>query len=123
MKAESFRSMSSDKLTLQQPSASAQYPHPASMLKGSLKKGVAKLKGISPNMFLDKLGERIAFERTGTRLYDELISKYRALLQAGSAELPRAQQVLGGAAVAGDGASAIAGGSAWTHSGASVPRS
>ncbi len=29
--------------------------------------------------FLDKLGERIAFERTGTRLYDALISKYLAL--------------------------------------------
>ena len=29
--------------------------------------------------FFDKLGERIAFERTGTRLYDALITKYLAL--------------------------------------------
>lgn len=28
--------------------------------------------------FLDKLGERIAFERTGTRLYEALLSKYQA---------------------------------------------
>jgi ferritin-like protein len=28
------------------------------------------------HVFMDKLGERIAFERTGTRLYEALISKY-----------------------------------------------
>jgi hypothetical protein len=35
------------------------------------------------NVFLDKLGERIAFERTGTRLYDALIVKYLAFHDAG----------------------------------------
>jgi hypothetical protein len=30
-------------------------------------------------LFLDKLGERIAFERTGTRLYGALITKYLAI--------------------------------------------
>jgi bacterioferritin (cytochrome b1) len=30
------------------------------------------------SLLLDKLGERIAFERTGTRLYDALITKYLA---------------------------------------------
>jgi len=34
-------------------------------------------------LFLDKLGERIAFERTGTRLYSALISKHLALANAG----------------------------------------
>lgn len=29
------------------------------------------------HIFMDKLGERIAFERTGTRLYEALISKYQ----------------------------------------------
>lgn len=29
------------------------------------------------HVFMDKLGERIAFERTGTRLYEALISKYQ----------------------------------------------
>lgn len=32
------------------------------------------------NVFLDKLGERIAFERTGTRLYEALISKYQGTM-------------------------------------------
>ncbi len=31
------------------------------------------------SLLFDKLGERIAFERTGTRLYDALITKYLAL--------------------------------------------
>ena len=31
-----------------------------------------------PATLLDKLGERLAFERTGTRLYEALISKYEA---------------------------------------------
>lgn len=34
-------------------------------------------------ILLDKLGERIAFERTGTRLYGALITKYLALKNAG----------------------------------------
>jgi hypothetical protein len=61
---------------------------PASLLKGSMKKGMAMLNGVSPNLFLDKIGERIAFERTGTRLYDALIAKYIALAEQGGEELP-----------------------------------
>ncbi|MEW6301149.1 MAG: ferritin-like domain-containing protein [Thermodesulfobacteriota bacterium] len=34
--------------------------------------------GKSPTLFLDKLGERLAFERAGTRLYEAVISKYDA---------------------------------------------
>jgi rubrerythrin len=46
-------------------------------------KGIAKVlvKGITgshPTQFLDKLGERCAFERTGARLYEALISKFHA---------------------------------------------
>ena len=63
-------------------------PPPASLVKGSVKKGVAMLNGVSPTLFMDKVGERIAFERTGTRLYDALISKYLSLSEAGSEELP-----------------------------------
>lgn len=36
------------------------------------------IKGQVPTVLLDKLGERIAFERTGTRLYEALISKVEA---------------------------------------------
>jgi rubrerythrin len=35
-------------------------------------------KGKNASVFLDKLGERLAFERTGTRLYGALISKFDA---------------------------------------------
>ena len=73
-------------------------PPPASMMKGSLKKGVARLKGVSPSLFMDKLGERIAFERTGTRLYDALISKYLSLSEGGIEELPSLDMVSMGAA-------------------------
>jgi len=34
-------------------------------------------------LLLDKLGELIAFERTGTRAYTALISKYLAVINAG----------------------------------------
>jgi len=45
------------------------------------------MNGVSPSLLLDKIGERIAFERTGTRLYDALISKYVALSELGGDEL------------------------------------
>jgi hypothetical protein len=36
------------------------------------------IKGHSPVVFLDKLGERLAFERTGTRLYEAILIKLQA---------------------------------------------
>jgi hypothetical protein len=33
----------------------------------------------NPSEFLDKLGERLAFERTGTRLYEGLLAKFDAV--------------------------------------------
>lgn len=57
-------------------------PAPSSA-KGYIKSGMAKLKGGEPTVLLDKLGERIAFERAGTRLYDALIAKYKATLELG----------------------------------------
>jgi rubrerythrin len=47
---------------------------------GAVNMGVSMLKGDSPQILLDKLGERLAFERTGTRLYDALITKCEAML-------------------------------------------
>jgi rubrerythrin len=46
--------------------------------KGVLKAGVAKIVGGQPTILIDKLGERLAYERTGTRLYEALILKFRA---------------------------------------------
>lgn len=52
-------------------------PPPAS-LKGAAKTAGKMLKGQKPTVLLDKLGERLAFERTGTRLYEAMISKMTA---------------------------------------------
>jgi hypothetical protein len=56
-------------------------PSPASLLKGAVSGTVAMVNGASPSLLLNKIGERIAFERSGTRLYDALIAKYLALQQ------------------------------------------
>jgi hypothetical protein len=45
-------------------------------LKGVLKTAVEVVKGHGPAVLIDKLGERLAFERTGTRLYDALLTKH-----------------------------------------------
>jgi rubrerythrin len=68
-------------------------PPPVS-LKGVMKSGVARLSGGSPEVLMDKIGERLAFERGGTRLYDALITKYAALVQAEGEVLSPAAQVL-----------------------------
>lgn len=52
-------------------------PPPAS-LKGAAKTAVDAIKGNKPLVLLDLLGERAAFERTGTRLYDALLVKLEA---------------------------------------------
>ncbi|HUR88366.1 MAG TPA: ferritin-like domain-containing protein [Ramlibacter sp.] len=67
-------------------------PPPASM-KGMLKAGMEKAKGANPSVFMDKLGERIAFERGGTRLYEALITKYQALHALGQEVLPPAESL------------------------------
>ena len=45
-------------------------------------------------ILMDKLGERIAFERTGTRLYEALIVKHRAAAQREDLPLPPASRTL-----------------------------
>ena len=52
-------------------------PLPATF-KGKVQTAVKTVMGEGPTLFLDKLGERLAFERTGTRLYEALVSKYDA---------------------------------------------
>jgi ferritin-like metal-binding protein YciE len=60
-------------------------PQPVT-IQGMLKTGLDKLIGERPEMLMDKIGERIAFERGGTRLYDALIVKYDTLVEGG--EMP-----------------------------------
>lgn len=51
---------------------------PPAKVEGIASAVVEGLKGNRPTQFIDKLGERLAFERTGVRLYEALISKYKA---------------------------------------------
>lgn len=57
---------------------------PPSTIQGILKSGINKIMGERPEMLMDKIGERIAFERSGTRLYEALIRKFEVLQETGS---------------------------------------
>lgn len=81
--------MESQKLAyIEESDAVGSIPVPTSS-KGTAKSGSSKLKGKNPGVFLDKLGERLAYERTGARLYEALILKFNAATQmAGGDVLP-----------------------------------
>lgn len=66
-------------------------PIPGSV-KGMLKSTFDKLLGNSPELLIDKLGERLAFERTGVRLYEALIAKAGACA-TGSELIPTLKQI------------------------------
>lgn len=51
---------------------------PPTGLRAAAKAVFQKLKGNRPTLMLDKLGERLAFERTGVRLYEAMVSKHEA---------------------------------------------
>jgi rubrerythrin len=44
-------------------------------LRGALKTGAKKATGKNPEVLLNKLGQRLAFERSGVRLYEAVITK------------------------------------------------
>jgi rubrerythrin len=67
---------------------------PPPTIKGMAKSGISLLKGANPGIFMDKIGERIAFERGGTRLYEALITKYNALADGKSDTLVPAEEAL-----------------------------
>jgi rubrerythrin len=51
---------------------------PPGTVKGAASTVVDLAKGTRAAVFLDKLGERLAFERTGSRLYSALLAKFDA---------------------------------------------
>jgi hypothetical protein len=57
--------------------AAGSVPPPATM-KGALSTVVKAVKHEKPLVFIDILGARLAFERSGTRLYEALLSKFDA---------------------------------------------
>jgi rubrerythrin len=58
-------------------------------VEGVLKGGLQKLTAGHLEVLLDKLGERLAFERSGTRLYEALILKCEAALPGESLDFLR----------------------------------
>lgn len=61
--------------------------------KGKLKSGFDKMLGKQPELLVDKLGERLAFERTGVRLYDAVITKLEASDGAGQKMIPELKHI------------------------------
>lgn len=55
---------------------------PPGTVKGIAKAGLQALKGNRAQVLLDKIAERLAFERAGTRLYDQIITKCEVLADA-----------------------------------------
>lgn len=51
---------------------------PPATVRGVAKAALGVIQGHKPAVLLDKLGERLAFERTGVRLFDGLLAKYEA---------------------------------------------
>ena len=51
---------------------------PPTSVKGMVKTAMTAMKGESPTLLIDKLGERLGYERTGVRLYEALLSKFDA---------------------------------------------
>lgn len=51
---------------------------PPGTMKGMAKTLLEKLQGHKPTVFIDKIGERLAYERTGVRLYEALLAKFEA---------------------------------------------
>jgi rubrerythrin len=51
---------------------------PPLTVKGMAKTAIQALKGHKASVFLDLLGERLAFERSGTRIYESILIKFDA---------------------------------------------
>ncbi|MGE0402282.1 MAG: ferritin-like domain-containing protein [Kofleriaceae bacterium] len=51
---------------------------PPATIKGIAKAVLEKLQGHKPTVFIDKLGQRLAYERAGVRLYEALLAKFDA---------------------------------------------
>ena len=73
---------------IQEADALGSVPLPGTV-RGALKSMMDKLSGRNPEMLLNKMGERLAYERTGVRFYESFINKCEvALSKEGQARLP-----------------------------------
>ncbi|WP_354681449.1 ferritin-like domain-containing protein [Cupriavidus plantarum] len=66
---------------------------PPGTIKGLVSTTLDKVKGTRPEVLIDKLGERAAFERGGTRLYDAMLVKCSAAITPVSGMLEGLQRI------------------------------
>jgi ferritin-like metal-binding protein YciE len=66
---------------------------PPTTLKGAVKSGVGALTGHRMQVFIDKVAERLAYERGGTRLYDAALVKVIALAEGTPVNVERVKQI------------------------------
>ena len=66
---------------------------PPTTVKGALKSGLGALVGQRMQVFIDKVAERMAYERGGTRLYDAALVKVLALADGTPVTLERVRQI------------------------------
>src|SRR3954466_2872948 len=66
---------------------------PPGTLKGAMKAGAGAIKGNRVHVFIDKIAERLAFERGGTRIYDALLVKVLALGAGTPVRVERVKQI------------------------------
>ncbi|RYY54489.1 MAG: ferritin-like domain-containing protein, partial [Comamonadaceae bacterium] len=66
---------------------------PPARIKGMATTAVDALKGNKPQVLIDKLGERLAYERTGVRLYEALMLKMAAASQGPVIDLAQLQRI------------------------------
>ena len=66
---------------------------PPGTLKGAIKSGVGMVTGHRLQVFIDKVAERMAFERGGTRLYDAALVKVIALAHGTPVTVERMKQI------------------------------
>jgi len=66
---------------------------PPTTLKGMAKSGGGAIKNQRMHVFIDKLAERLAYERGGTRLYDAALVKVIALAAGTPVKLERVKEI------------------------------
>lgn len=57
-------------------------------VKGVVKSAAKMLSGKHPEVFINKLGERLAYERAGVRIYDQLIQKCQRAVDVSEQDKP-----------------------------------
>jgi rubrerythrin len=66
---------------------------PPTTMKGAVKSGIGALTGHRMQVFIDKVAERMAYERGGTRLYDAALVKVLALADGTPVDVERVRQI------------------------------